>query len=172
SLEDVGHAAVQLALVGLGEIFGREDHDRSTRGRLVRADSFADVEARYIRHHQVEKYQVRAPGSRQLDSLTTTDGGDDAKAGRLQHLREPVAVFTLVVDDQDLRLIVRTTSTEVEPTQTAYELLRGHWLDEVIESAERDPELWIVNDADHDHRNRACGLVVLEAIEHLPAVEV
>src|SRR5712692_3406822 len=89
------------------------------------------------------------------DSLTTADGGDHAEAGRLQHLREPVPVGALVIDDQNLRFVAGAVGAEVEPAQARDELVRGHRLDEVIEGAERNPEVGIVDDADHDHRDGA-----------------
>ena len=107
----------------------------------------------------------------QLDGVAAPGCRDDIEARRLQHLSQPVAVGALVVDHQHPRLGRTTQAYEVEPSQAAHQLLRGHRLDEVVDRTQRDPELGIVDDADHDHGDRPRDLVVFEAVEHLPAVE-
>src|SRR5205807_728102 len=107
----------------------------------------------------------------ELDRLTTADRRDDAEAGGFEHLSQPVTVGALVVDHEDLSLLSRAVVGEVEVAQAVDEVFGRNRLDEVIDGAEGNAELGVVDDADDDYGNRAGGLVVLETREHLPAVE-
>src|SRR5207245_2284868 len=83
----------------------------------------------------------------------------------------PFAIGGLVVDHQDARLLAGL-ATELEPAQAVDQLLRRHRLDEIVERAERDAQLGVVDHAHDDDWDVAGGCVSLESREHLPAVEV
>ena len=107
----------------------------------------------------------------QLDRLSTADRGDHAEACGFEHLCQPVAVGALVVDHEDLRLLSRAVLGEVEPVQAVDQVFGRNRLDEVIDGAECQAELGVVDNADDDHGNRARGGVVLESRQDLPAVK-
>src|SRR5262249_3231738 len=102
--EDLGDAAVEQALVCLAEVGRGEDHDGHLPRRLVRAQRLDDVEARHLRHHQVEQHEVRMLRASELDRLQASRCRYDREARGLESFRQPVAVGGLVVDDQDPNL--------------------------------------------------------------------
>src|SRR5207245_1400869 len=107
----------------------------------------------------------------QLDRLSTADRGDHAEACGFEHLCQPVAVGALVVDHEDLRLLSRAVLGEVEPVQAVDQVFGRNRLDEVIDGAECQAELGVVDNADDDHGNRARGGVLLESRQYLTAAE-
>ena len=64
------------------------------------------------------------------------------------------------------------SAPEIQSFEAVEEVVGAHRLDEVVERAESDAKLGIVDKAQHYHGNGARRLVVLEAGKDLPAVDL
>src|SRR5207245_10565378 len=96
---------------------------------------------------------------------------DHTEPGRFQDSLQPFAVGGLVVDDKDARLLA-SLAPELDAAQAVDELLRRDRLDEVVESAQSDAELGVVDHAHDDDRDVACRRLALRAYQHLPSTLV
>src|SRR5258708_4795220 len=169
--EDGGDVAVELLDVAFSKRLGGQGHDRDRARRRLVSQCLDNVEASHARRHQVQHHKVGHFRARDLDSLLTPRGQEDSEAGWFEHILQPLSICLLIVDHQDGHLLAGPV-LEIEARQAAHQVVRGNRLDEVIQCAERDAKLWVVDHTDDDHRDLAGLFVSLQPRQNLPAVQV
>src|SRR5438034_11777435 len=63
-------------------------------------------------------------------------------------------------------------AVDVGPAEALHQRRGINWLDEVVDRAQRDPELGVVDHAHDNDWDGACRIVTLQSGDHLPAVEL
>src|SRR5712692_6779508 len=107
--------AVEVALVRLGEMTRREDHDGRLLGERVGSQSFDDIESVDVGHHQIEQHEIGTTPLGENYRLASSPREDHAETCRLEDVSEPLPVGCPALHDQDRGA---AGTFEIEPSET------------------------------------------------------
>ena len=165
----LGHLLESVLLLP-GEVPPRVDDDPEVLRVDVPLDRLQELEAVHVGQVQVEHHAVERPGPQGLEGLGGRPDGGDADVGVADRGGDVAALDLVVLHDQQLP--DPALQETFDGGEGIVQRLLAHGLLEEGKRPQPDPALPAIVHRDHVDGDVAGGRVVLQAVQHDPAVHV